>query len=78
MPGWISPRSLDAAPPQDRTALLARAILVEHLADCLAAGTAPVTGADRARHVLEIMLAAQTAAREGRTIDLETTFGMPA
>jgi predicted dehydrogenase len=77
MSGWISPRSLDAAPPQDRTALLARAILVEHLADCLATGTSPVTGADRARHVLEIMLAAQTAAREGRTIDLKTTFEVP-
>jgi predicted dehydrogenase len=77
LPGWISPRSLDAAPPQDRTALLARAILVEHLAECLATGTRPVTGADRARHVLEIMLAAQTAASEGRTVDLETTFEWP-
>jgi predicted dehydrogenase len=77
LPGWIAPRSLDAAPPQDRTALLARAILVEHLAECLAAGTPPVTGADRARHVLEIMLAAQTAASEGRTVDLETTFEVP-
>jgi hypothetical protein len=51
---------------------------VEHLADCLAGGTSPVAGPDRARHVLEIMLAAQTAAREGRTIDLETTFEVPA
>lgn len=74
LPGWITPSSLDAQPPQDRTALLARAILVEHLADCLAIGTPLVTGPDRARHVLEIMLAAQTAAREGRTVELETTF----
>jgi predicted dehydrogenase len=76
--GWITPRSLDAAPPQDRTALLARAVLVEHLADCLDSGVASVAGADRARHVLEIMLAARTAAREGRTIDLETTFEVAA
>jgi len=78
LPGWISPRSLDAAPRQDRTALLARAILVEHLAHCLATGAPPVTSADRARHVLEIMLAAQTAAREGRTVELQTTFGVLA
>jgi predicted dehydrogenase len=78
MSGWITPRSLDAEPPADRTALLARAILVEHLAECLVTGAPPVTGADRARHVLEIMLAAQTAASEGRTVDLETTFEVPA
>jgi predicted dehydrogenase len=74
MSGWITPMSLDAKPPQDRTALLARAILVEHLAECLATGTPPATGPDRARHMLEIMLAAQTAAKEGRTVNLETTF----
>ena len=74
MSGWITPRSLDATPPRDRTESLARAILVDHLADCLASGTAPETSADRARHVLEIMLAAQTAAQEGRTVNLETTF----
>lgn len=77
MSGWITPSSLDAAPPQDRTALLARAVLVEHLAECLATGTRPITGADRARHVLEIMLAARTAASEGRTVNLETTFEVP-
>jgi hypothetical protein len=35
-----------------------------------------VTGAERARHGLEIMLAAQTAAREGRTVGLTTSFSL--
>jgi predicted dehydrogenase len=74
--GWVTPCSLDAEPPPDRAALLARAVLVDHLVDCLELGTRPVTGADRARHVLEIMLAAQTAAREGRTVELQTTFAV--
>ena len=65
---------MDASPLPERADKLARAILVEHLADCLDQGLTPVTSAERARHVLEIMLAAQTAAREGRTVDLTTTF----
>jgi predicted dehydrogenase len=72
--GWITPYSLDAEARSDRTQVLARASLVEHLADCLEAGTDPLPGAARARHVLEIMLAAQTAAATGRTIPLTTTF----
>ncbi|MGO8959216.1 MAG: Gfo/Idh/MocA family protein [Streptosporangiaceae bacterium] len=72
--GWITPCSLDAEPPPDRAALLARAVLVDHLVDCLEHGIEPLVGADRARHVLEIMLATRTAAREGRTVRLETTF----
>jgi predicted dehydrogenase len=72
--GWISPRSPDALPAENRAARYSRAVLVDHLADCLEHGTAPVTGLDRGRHVLEIMLAAQTAAREGRTIELTTSF----
>jgi predicted dehydrogenase len=72
--GWISPYSLDALPRDDRAARYSRAVLVDHLVDCLERGLKPRTGADRARHVLEIMLAAQTAAREGRTVTLTTTF----
>lgn len=72
--GWITPLSLDAEPPPDRAGLLARAVLVDHLVDCLEHGIEPLVGADRARHVLEIMLATRTAAREGRTVRLETTF----
>ncbi len=72
--GWISPSSLDALPREDRAARYSRAVLVDHLVDCVRHGATPVTGADRARHVLEIMLAAQTAARESRTVVLTTSF----
>jgi predicted dehydrogenase len=58
----------------DRTRVLARASLVEHLADCLDNGARPLPSAARARHVLEIMLAAQTAAATGQTIRLATSF----
>jgi predicted dehydrogenase len=75
--GWISPRSSDALPREDRAVRYSRAVLVDHLADCLEHGISPVTGVDRGRHVLEIMLAAQTAAREGRTVELTTTFRQP-
>ena len=59
LPGWVTPHSLDAETRADRTQVLARASLVEHLADCLDAGTQPLPSAVRARHVLEIMLAAE-------------------
>jgi predicted dehydrogenase len=73
-PGWITPHSLDAETGPDRTQVLARASLVEHLADCLEDGTRPLPSAARARHVLEIMLAAQIAAATGQTVPLTTTF----
>jgi predicted dehydrogenase len=65
---------VDALAREDRAARYSRAVLVDHLVDCITDGLAPVTGADRARHVLEIMLAAQTAAREARTVSLTTSF----
>jgi len=74
LPGWITPHSLDAVVEPDRPGVLARASLVEHLADCLDDGTQPLPSAARARHVLEIMLAAQTAAATGHTVSLSTTF----
>jgi len=72
--GWITPASLDALPRENRADRYSRAVLVDHLVDCIAGDARPVTGADRARHVLEIMLAAKTAAREGRTVELTTRF----
>jgi predicted dehydrogenase len=72
--GWISAAPLDALPRVNRAARYSRAVLVDHLVDCLTTGVRPVTGADRARHVLEIMLAAKKAAREGRTVELTTSF----
>jgi hypothetical protein len=47
--------------------------LVEHLLDCLDSGTIPVTTADLARHVLEIM-PPRTSARVARVAELTTTF----
>jgi predicted dehydrogenase len=76
MSGWKSTAPVDALAREDRAARYSRAVLVDHLADCITDGVAPVTGADRARHVLEIMLAAQTAAREARTVSLTTSFSM--
>jgi predicted dehydrogenase len=74
LPGWISPRTVGLPPGPDRTKKLARAVLIEHLADCLRDGTLPVPSGEHATHVLEIILAAQQAARTGTTIDLDTTF----
>ena len=48
-------------------------LLVEHLLDCLDSGTIPVTSADLARHVLEIM-PPRTSARVARVAELTTTF----
>ena len=72
--GWITPRTVGQSRLEDRVQTLQRAVLVEHLLDCLATGQPSPLGADHARHVLEIMLAAQTAALEGRTVTLETSF----
>lgn len=73
--GWVTPRTL--APPtpwEGRAQGLFRAALVEHLMDCLEDGGQPVVGAPHGRHVLEIMLTARQAAREGKTLSLTTTF----
>ena len=65
--GWIEPADLRDLPGRERTDYrdLARGSLITHLADCLAAGTEPVASGAHARHVLEIMLAAQAAAVGG-------------
>jgi predicted dehydrogenase len=74
LPGWVTPQETSISAPSDRTVDIARASLVEHLLDCLESGTIPVTSGDRARHVLEIMLAARTSARVARVTELTTTF----
>jgi predicted dehydrogenase len=58
----------------DRLRSLHRAVLVDHLADCVRDGVPPVLSLDHARHVLEIMLMAQESARQGVAIPLTTTF----
>ncbi|HXH10315.1 MAG TPA: Gfo/Idh/MocA family oxidoreductase [Alphaproteobacteria bacterium] len=47
---------------------------VAHLVKCVLENTEPVNNAVHARHVLDIMLTALRAAREGRTLELQTTF----
>lgn len=73
--GWITPQTYEIFPaPADRFAELARGVLIEHLADCIRDGVPPLASGRHARHVLEIMLAAQQSARRGRVVDIRTTF----
>lgn len=73
--GWIRPQTYELFPVgSDRVAELARGALIEHLADCIRDGVQPIASGRHARHVLELMLAADTSAREGRVIDVTTTF----
>ncbi len=73
--GWITPQSYDIFPVgSDRFAELQRGSLIEHLADCVRDGVQPIASGRHARHVLEVMLAAQQSAREGRVIDVASTF----
>jgi len=48
-----------------------------HLVACLEGTEAPVLTAEHALHVLEIILLAEASAREGRAVELETTFALP-
>jgi predicted dehydrogenase len=48
-----------------------------HLVDCVRLGAHPLITPEHACHVLEIMLAAQEAARDGRSHGLRTTFEPP-
>jgi predicted dehydrogenase len=73
LPGWIAPRAAGFQ-PEDRGELLQRAALVDQLIDCLETGTRPEVEADRACHVLEIMLAATSAVQDGRVVELATAF----
>lgn len=47
---------------------------VLHLVDCLRSGQPHLLTAERGRHLVEIISAAPVAAREGRTIELQTSF----
>ena len=72
--GWITPESTALAMAQERYTQLQRAILVDHLVDCIWNQTKPVLSAEHARHALEIMVMALESARTGRAIDLTTSF----
>lgn len=58
---------------QAKVNALHRAILIDHLVDVLD-GAEPRLTAEHARHTLEIIQGARTSAREGRRVDLTTTF----
>ncbi|WP_020500361.1 Gfo/Idh/MocA family protein [Sciscionella marina] len=70
--GWIQPKLPLAA--DERRATYGRALLLAHLADVLLDDAPLVLSAEHARHALEIMLGVATSAREGRFVDLSTTF----
>lgn len=73
MDGWVQPKS-DGWLADPRRDALRRALLVDHLADVVLHGAEPVLTAEHARHALEIMIAVGTSAREGRVVELTTTF----
>lgn len=75
--GWVLPDMEEVEDEMAWTSRLRRAILVDHLVNCVNHGATPVLNAEHARHELEIMLKAAQSAREGRVLDLATTFSFP-
>ncbi|MGW6280188.1 Gfo/Idh/MocA family protein [Kribbella sp. NPDC055071] len=75
--GWTAPELPDGDAPMRRMVDLHRAVLVDHLADCIATGTRPMLNLEHARHILEIMLKADEAAKTGQAQALTTTFELP-
>ena len=47
---------------------------LRHLVDCIENGTPTVTRPEHAYHALEVMLAAQQSAAEGRVVEISSTF----
>jgi predicted dehydrogenase len=72
--GWVTPMSYGLPGPPDRSQQLMRAVLIDHLLDCLETGSEPLLSGAFARHVLEIMLSARRSAEEGVAVDLITSF----
>jgi predicted dehydrogenase len=72
--GWVPLELRHLGGRQQHVNRVRRALLVEHLADCLREGREPELSLPRARHTLEIMLGAMESARTGEAIELETTF----
>ena len=74
---WVSPSMREHQADLARIEKLMRAVLVDHLIDCVESGTPPVLSAEHARHALEIMLKAEQSARSGQALELTTTFTYP-
>lgn len=50
---------------------------LRHTVECIQTGTKPVITPEQAYHVLEIMLKAKDAGRDGRAREIESTFTLP-
>lgn len=70
---WLDPQELTRA-DNVREKQLHRAMLMEHLVDCVRSGEKPIADAHRARHALEVMTAAVESAASGRVVELTTSF----
>lgn len=73
-PRWESPGLDEVQASFNYYQDVARASMIAHLADCIQQDSQPVVSGEHAVHVLEIMLKALQSAREGRSLELETTF----
>jgi predicted dehydrogenase len=51
---------------------------LRHLVDCILEGKTPLTTPEHAYHVLEVMLKAEAAGRDGQTREVESAFDPPA
>jgi hypothetical protein len=49
-----------------------------HLVECIRCGTRPIITPEHAFHVLDVMLQAREAGRDGQTRRIESTFTPPA
>ena len=72
--GWITPESWTLTQERERVEQLQRALLVDHLVDCVWEQRQPVLSAEHARHALEIMLKVTESARLGQALELTTSF----
>ncbi len=72
--GWITPRAGAMMAEQERQRSLKRAVVLDHLVDCLWEQKKPILSVEHGRHALEIMLKAIESARTGKAVDLVTVF----
>jgi predicted dehydrogenase len=72
--GWIAPNLGHLSDAESWSLKLKRALLVDHLADCVRQGQPSALGADVGRHALEIMLAAYESARTRQVVEISSTF----
>jgi predicted dehydrogenase len=79
--GKESSRAWETMPPISNCAISNRGkhifAAASHLVSCLRIGRAPLLSAEHARHVLDVMLLATEAAREGRALVPSTAFPYP-